>query len=178
MSGYDFKVPPLSWEQIRAVSDNLRTNLGLASEPYFPIMEVIERVLDQRLGLVRLEVGTYAEMKGAEGHTCPSGDFIELRNDVYVAAWKGEGRARFTAAHELGHLLLHTNVPLARAKQEDNVKPFRRSEPQANRFAAELLMPPRFFAPSDDIGEVAKRHGVSMEAAHHRLSDLKKRGKL
>ena len=117
MSGYDFKVPPLSWDQIERVTDELRRDLGLTDVPAIPIMDVLERVLDQRLNVVRLEIGSKADMREAEGHTCPNGEFIELREDVYEAAWSGDGRARFTAAHELGHYVLHTDIPLARATQ-------------------------------------------------------------
>jgi len=97
---------------------------------------------------------------------------------MYEAAWAGDGRARFTAAHELGHLVMHTNIPLARAKPEERIKPFRRSEPQANQFAAELLMPPRFFLLDDDERTVMERHGVSWEAAKNRLEYLRNKEKI
>jgi len=173
MIGHDFKVPARSWDHIAQVCDRLREMLGLADEPFFPIMAVLELVLDQRLGLVRLEVGSEAEMGDVEGRTCPSGAFIELREDVYEDAWRGDGRARFTAAHELGHHVLHTNIPLARAMPNENVKAYRRSEAQANQFAAELLMPRRFFRPTDDVRDVMRRHGTSRGAANNRLNYLR-----
>lgn len=178
MSGNDFKVQARSWDDIAQICDVLRHNLGLSDVAHFPIMEVLERVLDHKLNLVRLEVGDQAEMRLAEGHTCPRGEFIELREDVYHAAWVGDGRARFTAAHELGHFVMHTNVPLARAMPEEDVRPFRRSEAQANQFAAELLMPPRFFLPIDDERSVMDRHGTSWEAASNRLDYLRKKDKI
>jgi Zn-dependent peptidase ImmA (M78 family) len=177
MSGYDYLVPPRSWNAIGDLTDGIRHHFGLADVSSFPIMEFIEKVLDQKLGLLRLEVGTQIEMGAAEGHTCPNGTFIELRQDVYKAAWAGDGRARFTAAHELGHFVMHTNTPLARATAA-TAQPYRRSEPQANQFAAEILMPPRFFRLSDDPNEVMDRHGVSYEAACNRLRYLHSRGKV
>lgn len=178
MSGEDYKVAPRSWDEIARTADTLRIGLRLSSVPYFPIMDVLERVLDQMLGHIQLEVGSKADMGIAEGHTCPKGEFIELREDVYEGAWAGNGRARFTAAHELGHLILHSNAPLARARPGEEIASFRRSEPQANQFAAELLMPPRFFTPPDTAHQVAQRHGVSLEAARNRLQYLRNRRKI
>jgi Zn-dependent peptidase ImmA (M78 family) len=172
LSGSDFIVPPRSWNDIAAICDDIRAQFGLQDEPRFPVMDFIEKILDQRLGIINFLTGDPKEMGTAEGYTCPQGTFIELREDVYSAAYAGEGRSRFTAAHELGHLAMHTNVPLARAHSSQRVKAYRSSEAQANQFAAELLMPPRFFGVDDDAKSVAKRHGTSLEAASNRLNYL------
>lgn len=174
MSGHNFVVPPLSWEAIGECADGVRSVFDLSDKPRFPIMRVIERILDHKLKLLHLQVGFPADMGDAEGLTCPSGTFIRLREDVYVKAWNGDGRARFTAAHELGHHVLHTGVPLARAELHERLPAFRLSEPQANHFAAELLMPRRFIVRADDARAVARRHGVSHAAAHHRLSYVRR----
>ena len=42
--------------------------------------------MDQRFGWFRLEVADHAEMEGAEGYTCPKGEFMHLREDVYEGA--------------------------------------------------------------------------------------------
>lgn len=176
MSGIDYKVPPISWRDIGHFTDKLRKQLGLDDVPKFPIMEVLEQVLYQRLGVFTLEVATKSEMKDAEGYTCQKGEFIMLREDVYEAAWAGDGRARFTASHEFGHMTMHTNIPLSRATKDENVRPFRRSEPQANQFAAELLMPRNWFDKTDTVRTVIERHGVSYKAASNRLDYLSKEG--
>lgn len=174
----DYIVPPRSWKDIGEVANKLRSRFGLMDDPYFPVVDFIEKVLDQRLDLVRLEVGTRDEMREAEGFTCPKGEFIQLREDVYDGACNGEGRARFTAAHELGHFVMHTNIPLTRARLGDNVQHYRLAEPQANQFAAELLMPDGFIDPFDDEQSIMKRHWVSYEAASNRLRNLRKQGRL
>jgi len=137
-------------------------------------MDFIEKVLYGSLDLIMFEVETHGRMNGAEGLTCPVGDFIQLREDVYIAACDGQGRARFTAAHELGHLILHSRQPLARIEPHEDIEPFRASEQQANQFAAELLMPPAFITRSDTPQEIAERHGVSISAATHRIDYLRK----
>jgi Zn-dependent peptidase ImmA (M78 family) len=178
MSGYDFVVPPVSWDKIAEMTDGIRDQFGLGTLAYFPVMDFIERVLDQRMNIVNFEVADKQEMMSAEGYTDPNGEFIILRDDVYHGACAGDGRSRFTAAHELGHLALHTRIPLARAKAEERVPPYRLSEPQANQFAAELLMPRKFMFISDTIELVMTRHGVSHEAASNRLKFLGSKGLL
>lgn len=174
----DYIVPPRRWSEIGGIADNLRSRFGLMDYANFPVVDFIERVLDQRLGLVRFEVGTREEMNRAEGYTCPKGDFIQLREDVYEGACRGEGRHRFTAAHELGHFVMHTDIPLTRAKLSDKIPAYRLAEPQANQFAAELLMPEGFIDFLDDERSIMERHGVSYEAAGHRLRYLRKNGRL
>ncbi|MDR0809231.1 MAG: ImmA/IrrE family metallo-endopeptidase [Gemmobacter sp.] len=174
--GDDFKVPPLSWAAIELKADRFRQQFGLDAYPRAPVSELIEQVLDYQLGLVRFEVGSRKEMGQAEGYTCPNGEFIMLREDVYEGVCAGEGRARFTAAHELGHWYMHTNIPLARAKQGDGTRPFCLAEPQANQFAAQFLMPRRFIFPTDREEDLMKRFGVTWEPARNRLRYLQKSG--
>lgn len=178
MSGYDFVVPPISWDRIAEVTDSIRTQFSLADQPHFPVMDFIELVLDRQMGVVTFIAADRAEMLTAEGYTDPNGKFIILRDDVYQDAVAGDGRSRFTAAHELGHLALHTNIPLARARPEERIPKYRLSEPQANQFAAELLMPRKFMNVSDRVETVMVRHGVSHEAASNRLKFLGSKGLL
>jgi Zn-dependent peptidase ImmA (M78 family) len=99
-------------------------------------------------------------------------------------------RKRFTVGHELAHLLLHTKTGVhvdravlkmrdARAKEGTDEE-----EIEANKFAAELLMPESFLRAdiaelgqiyADDeraISELARRYGVSAQAMAIRLSSL------
>ncbi|GEC40126.1 hypothetical protein JOH52_002813 [Sinorhizobium meliloti] len=172
MSSQDFVVPPRSWDNIHSVAERLRSIIGLERSPYVPVIDILEKVLDYQLNIVRFEVGTFVEMDGAEGLTDPSGHFIQIREDVYEAAVNGDGRARFTVAHEMGHLFLHTGVPLARTTR-DAVAPFKRSEPQANQFAAEFLMPRHLQIRGSSHYDIARNHGVSDEAARNRFNFLR-----
>lgn len=100
-----------------------------------------------------------------------------------------KNRQRFTVAHELGHLLLHAVNPLHvdprnifyRDKESSNATKIK--EMQANRFAAELLMPSveveedvnRYLSdpkicPDDFIESMADNYKVSTEAMSVRLS--------
>lgn len=175
MNGVDFVVPARSWDNVEAEANSLRKRLGLEHEARLPVIEIIELVLDQRLGLLRLEVGNRDEMKGAEGLTCPNGGFIMLRDDVYEGAWRGEKRHRFTTAHELGHWAMHTNISMQRCSKGDGTPAYRLAEPQANQFAGAVLMPARYIDLGwDDEEQLMERFGVSRDAAANRLRYLRK----
>jgi Zn-dependent peptidase ImmA (M78 family) len=126
----------------------------------------------------------------------------EFPDDISGALFRGEGRAliainrshhsnrqRFTIAHELGHYLLHPDSPANYdAKHQVGVH-FRgktrngewdSKEIEANRFAAELLMPRRMIlAAMDDIrgdldaSGLAHLFEVSEEAMTYRLAELR-----
>ena len=99
-------------------------------------------------------------------------------------------RKRFTIAHELGHLLLHKHSRVhvdrgfrVRLRSGLSGEGTDRDEMEANRFAAELLMPIEFlqadleereFDLADDgqLRALAKRYGVSTQALAIRLSGL------
>ncbi|WP_414632974.1 ImmA/IrrE family metallo-endopeptidase [Brevundimonas sp. UBA7534] len=102
-------------------------------------------------------------------------DRIVLPQTVYHSAWEDDGRARFTAAHEIGHWALHSTCALTRA-HADTLKPFQNSEWQANLFAAEILMPVKFVYADDTAQDLCTRFRVSLQAAELRLRNLAKWG--
>lgn len=97
-------------------------------------------------------------------------------------------RRRFTIAHELGHYLLHPDSP-AYYDQEHQVGLHFRAritgaswdskEVEANRFAAELLMPRRMLlarigdTSEVDASQLAAEFMVSKEAMTYRLAELR-----
>ncbi|WPM81138.1 ImmA/IrrE family metallo-endopeptidase [Brucella pseudintermedia] len=174
MSSQNYVVPAVSWDDIGAICDDIRIRFSLADKAEFPVMDFLETILFQKTGIVDLLIGDEEEMGPYEGFTDPKGEFIKLRQDVYENAWNGVGRDRFTVAHELGHFFLHTDIPMARAAPSDNIAVFRLSEPQANQFAAELLMPRKFMLIDDTPSIVAERHGVSIGAATNRIRYMNK----
>lgn len=101
-----------------------------------------------------------------------------------------ENRKRFTVAHELGHLMLHPkdgihmDEAVIQRRDEEASTGTNDEEIEANRFAAELLMPRQFleadipemgkFFLDDDqqIQALATRYQVSVQAMTIRLSTL------
>jgi len=99
------------------------------------------------------------------------------------------GRQRFTIAHEIGHLLLHTDKSLhiderfpIGLRSGISGKAIDEREIEANQFAAELLMPTDFIAKDIKpligvdtvaaIQKLANKYKVSNEAMSIRLSAL------
>ena len=84
---------------------------------------------------------------GAPAGAVLSGLLLPARHEVWVSEHEPWERRRFSIAHEVGHYLLHAGqVPAgvfcrAADLRPDPESPERLREREANRFAAELLMP-------------------------------------
>lgn len=111
--------------------------------------------------------------------------FLDTKSDapvIYVAAGSSPTRTRFTVAHEFGHLMLH---PLGTHYRESssvtmNVPPrndAHRREQEANRFAANLLMPGYLLEPELARGasdrELAALFQVSLTSMAWQTSHLR-----
>ncbi len=97
-------------------------------------------------------------------------------------------RQRFTISHEIAHLLLHEHDQVHvdrgfRLRNRLSSEGTDRDEVEANRFAAELLMPIRMLradvqnrdfdlANDDELLSLARRYGVSTQALSIRLNAL------
>ncbi|WP_313256349.1 ImmA/IrrE family metallo-endopeptidase [Stenotrophomonas acidaminiphila] len=178
MSGYCFQVPPLSIDKITASADLFRRSLGV-TEDRFPLVEVVEHLIPALWEDFTFEVREAGDMGSAHGLTFPEKGLIWLRDDVYQGVLDGQGRDRFTLAHELGHLLLHNSIGMARSIQKPtDLKPYENSEWQANTFAGALLIP---ISAAQRLGSpnlIADACGVSLDAARVRLESLRRRGKI
>lgn len=107
---------------------------------------------------------------------------------IGVNALHSPKRRRFTIAHEIGHLVLHTKddihvdetLPMFRTERSSMA--IDDKEIEANQFAAELLMPTEWVlkdalerhidieADDNAIAELAKKYDVSVQAMTIRLS--------
>lgn len=90
-------------------------------------------------------------------------------------------RQRFTIAHELGHIALHDFADGKRFRDSSktySLTNFDSEEAEANRFAAELLMPAEAIKqvidamPAPDTKSLAKKFEVSEVAMRYRLKNL------
>lgn len=110
-------------------------------------------------------------MGDMEGNSIPDLNVIQLREDVYEQLYKGNCRARFTLAHEFGHLLLHHGLNPEFARTKGDHQSFEDSEWQANYFAGSFLMPRdgcRGLMPT----EIARKYLVSDIAAEIRKKNI------
>ncbi len=121
-----------------------------------------------------------------------SGLFVIKDNMAYIRYNKNEKnkkRNRFTIAHELGHFVLHKNIPLIieksnkeRALYRDNLSTTgeEKREREANAFAASLLMPKFLIEKEisdlpekkDIVPRLANKFNVSDDAMTFRLINL------
>jgi Zn-dependent peptidase ImmA (M78 family) len=164
------------------------------------IKETAARVLNQsRIATPPIDVEMLVREQGALVTRAPnkdesvSGFILRVPGSpavIGVNSVHPQVRQRFTLAHELGHLLLHAGTELHVDRLVVKMRDKRASEGtdeaeiEANRFAAEILMPEEFLrgdleglghVTADDeeaISWLAKRYGVSKQAMTIRLTSL------
>lgn len=136
-------------------------------EPYFPILEVVEFLLYALDDEYEFLVEDINEMGSDHGRTYPDQKVISVRLDVYEGACAGRGRDRMTLAHELGHFLMHRQLPFNRRVDSKTIPSYRSSEWQANCFGGELLMTASHVHLCKDPQEATELFGVSYQAAEY-----------
>lgn len=170
---------PHSREAIRRDTYLLRSKLGLAHTPYFPILSFLENVLPQIDPTFCLEILDDRKLPGVYAEYVPSINVIRVKNSVYDAAASGHWLARSTLAHELGHYYYHDehSVRFAKLDHFERVPPDFDPERQANIFAAELLAPINLIEGMSKE-QVGKEFGVSYALAKRQqlaLTRIRKR---
>lgn len=83
-------------------------------------------------------VKEHDEMGEYLGTTNPRKKLISLRNDVYEGLCNGDKEHQYTAAHELGHMVLHSEMEFARREGGAN-RSMSDVEDEADDFATVLL---------------------------------------
>lgn len=158
----------------RRVSKILRDNE--IARPPVPVEKIAERY------------GIEVRYEPAEDEL--SGALIRKPDEVVIGvnASHHPNRQRFTIAHEIAHFLLHRGIDMhvdqdfrINLRDQRHSDAVRSEEIEANRFAAELLMPREFIAQDtrrlQAIDEEAKRrlanrYRVSKHAMELRLANL------
>jgi Zn-dependent peptidase ImmA (M78 family) len=157
--------------------------------------EVAKILKAQRIKAAPIPIDVVAESLGARVKYSPfDGELagMLLRGDrqivIGVNSFHHENRQRFTIAHECGHLVLHKGKEVHidksfRVNKRDEVSS-QATDPEeieANRFAAEILMPfdmvmaDLHFIDVEDEEEIkalARKYQVSVQAMTHRVSNL------
>lgn len=169
-------VPPQSTAKLWDNAELIRQVFSEYEEIAFPIMDVLEFRLQKMFPDFYLDFGTLEEMGLEEGRVIPGGDSITLRDDVYENAWKGQGRARFTACHELAHFLLHRNVPLSRMRSDGSDPIYCDSEWQADTFAGALMMSRHHLDQFVDEADAAEQCQMTYSAAEVQWSKYEGKG--
>jgi predicted transcriptional regulator len=108
-----------------------------------------------------------------------SGVLLPATSEIWVRRDESATRRRFTIAHEVGHHFLHSDgaTVLCRPVDVDQAdEAARAKEREANRFAAELLMPEELVRAhagrEADVAQLARTFDVSPIAMAYRLVNL------
>lgn len=165
-------VKAMSNTDIERVASDLRTIFGMKANKSVPIGRLVETVLPELLPGYDFLVLPDEDMPGVAGLTTVGEYTIYLCNTTYVALCDGDPEARHVAAHELGHLVLHSAQSPAHAKRvlgDDHVDP----EWQADRFADAWLMPREGVLLCRSARHVAAKYNVTDEVAERRFVEVK-----
>ena len=122
----DRRVASLKNSDVRWFAKKLRDFFGVKDASRIDVMECLRST---RIWTVRgeraLKVQTRpkTEMGGADGRTTSKNGnvLIEIEQSVFERAKMGEGRARNTIAHELGHAVLHEGFEMPRLADEQRL---------------------------------------------------------
>lgn len=152
-------------EEIERIAEIVREHFGLGLGPISNVVRLLET---KGVIVCRLE------MKGekVEAFSFWSG----VRPFIFLASDKSSGaRARFDAAHELGHLVLHRWIGADEIEEKDRLKEIER---EADRFASAFLLPRKSF-PNEVYSprlmafvDLKLRWKVSIQAMVYRCKDL------
>jgi hypothetical protein len=177
-------VPARNWAEIGKISFRLIQSVypELLEKPApIPLDDFFEFRMRDVLGfdyeLDILPVGIEAAMD-------PQEKLVILSPGTYEELIDGVARARFTVAHEIGHVILHAKFLRHRLLDGGNIlklhrgdiPAFRDPECQANAFAASFLMPTHHVDLMEKEGagqqELVKTFNVSWESAEYRINNL------
>ncbi len=167
--------------------------LGGGALQQTPIADWIEFEMEDALG-VAFKVESLGPAVEAVTTPMKDGEWAVVMDDgVYHSMRAGDPRALFTAAHEVGHVVLHrdevhqalVNGSPGLRRERGAILPFRDAEWQASAFASGLL------APVPAVKEICRTtprvqwalmihraFGISMSAANVRISVLQHVGLL
>jgi Zn-dependent peptidase ImmA (M78 family) len=169
----EYKATPTSRNHIRHFVKHIRTMIGYTNSLYFPIVEFVELCLPDIFPDFELEIIPHEEMKNKCGETSPSQHKIILNENIYYQAVDGDGFARLTVAHEVGHLFLHdtNSISLCKLQPGETLKAFEDPEWQADVFGAELLAPSYLIQNMNEY-EISDKCGITHRAASVQKSKL------
>lgn len=137
-------VTALSRDHISNFAEAVRGAFGFNSYTTIKMAEFLELGLQSVLPNCRIDVAPDEAMPGVDGATLIGSPVMTFRETIYQDLRREEPEARFTAAHEIGHALLHSTAPMGYAFRSDYVE---ETDPewQADQFAAAFLMPEAAF---------------------------------
>jgi Zn-dependent peptidase ImmA (M78 family) len=168
----------LADSQIEWAALKLRIELGVDDQSIPDMATVIFKC--KHLGFIKnFRRVPDLEMLDDEAAYDPERNLLLIPERTFAAINQGNPRARYTIAHELGHMWLqhpklrHRNVS---KRQIEKLSTFRRDEAQADKFAAAFLVPQQLvYDPLNATSEqIANQFQVSQKCACIRKLELER----
>ena len=170
-----YRAQPLSRSAIKREVESLRRMLEIEEILYFPVVQLFEILPIIYEGLIT-EIVEDSFLPDSFAETDVLKKTITVRESIYNAACDGDGFARMTILHEVGHYhyLVENSLRLQRAEKNHPIKTYEDPEWQAKCFAGEIMMPEHLIQ-GMTAKEVAKKCGVTICAAEYQLKCAKKK---
>jgi hypothetical protein len=170
--------------RIESLADSTRERWGLRDQKCPDVITMLFKLKHERK-IVGYELVADIALPDDEAEYNPLKGLLRLRHSVFQSAndlygRPAKARARFTLAHEFGHIILnHTRIRhrnISDRKIERIVTQTRIDEAEANRFAGALLIPRHLVDASKAISaeELAIDFQVSESAARVRADELQR----
>jgi Zn-dependent peptidase ImmA (M78 family) len=164
-------------EDFERAAQMLRIKLGIDDQLHLDVVDVLRQLKHHGYitDYVRVSDRSLPE---ADAQYDPDKRIIYLREATYSAAQRGDKRARWTIAHEVGHVALNHRQTRNRSSVSRNIEKIaqtiRRDETQAHKFAAALLAPfnRANFSLQTTAQQVAIKFGISLPAAEQRIEEF------
>lgn len=150
-------------EQIESITLGLRQQWEIGDAEFFPIVPIAEVYVGDGFEVIPVE-----DMEKHHGLSFPDLGIMQIREDVYLAACAHDPTARDTIAHELGHMILHSNLFLAQSCKQSIPRLIEDSEWQADEFSKLLLAPTKLVIGRSAV-EISKQCGIPLRIAISRI---------
>jgi hypothetical protein len=165
---------PKGFTEIEEQARRLRKTLGIDGFDYPNLADVLHELPDVYPGFKLTSVAD-RELPHCEAEADCYEKKITVRESVYDAALRDDARARFTLAHEIGHIALgHAGTRLR--STSNNSASFtrnrKREESEASMFAEAFLAPTFLARTCKSAKEICARFGLSKTAAKIRFDRL------
>lgn len=176
-----FEVKPLSTKQIKDVANVVRMiaqKKGFVEEGgKLDVVGLLEFVAFDGSNTNQFSYNIVEDqyLPDAEAKTFPDRT-IFIRESVYNNAVNGDGRSRFTIAHEIFHSIVHCNQIACCRVSTTQTPAYKDSEWQANTFAGNLLFPDELVEEYKKYSDrdIALNLGVSMSCVRVRKKQYHK----
>lgn len=160
------KAEPRSKQKIEAEVEKFRKNCKITSlkGKAVDILKVLD-LASEIYGFEYQVVEDYELSYNVYAETDLIHKKIYIKESVYSRAAEGSTRDRFTIAHEIGHVIMHTDKIIVCRGEE--IKKYEYPEWQADHFAAELLVPVSHIGDLS-VDEITNKYKVSRKVAQIR----------